>query len=70
MGRNNQHDKGHKLQAPLANWLVFDIKKQNGYIFATIWHLNATRLDPKLELENEHVTLEECNALFGEINMN
>jgi hypothetical protein len=27
--------------------------------------LNATSLDPKCELENEHVTTKECTVLFG-----
>jgi hypothetical protein len=27
--------------------------------------MNATRLDPKSKLENEHVTPKECNSLFG-----
>ncbi len=65
MGRHNKCDKGHKLQELLANWLAVDIKKQNAYFFATVQHLNATSLDPKSKLENEHVTPKECNALFG-----
>jgi hypothetical protein len=64
MGRENKCDKGHKLQELLANWLAVDIKKQNAYFFTIVRHLNATRLDPKSKLENEHVTLKECNALF------
>jgi hypothetical protein len=56
MGRVNKCDKGQKLKEPLANWPVIDIKKQNAYFFAIVWHLNATGLDPKSKLENEHVT--------------
>jgi hypothetical protein len=31
MGRDNKHDKGHKLEELLGNWLAVDIKKQNAY---------------------------------------
>jgi hypothetical protein len=62
MGRDNKCDKGQK-EEPLENWPLVDIKQHNANFFAIVRHLNATSLDPKCELENEHVT-EECIALF------
>jgi hypothetical protein len=41
-----------------------DIRKQDVIFFSTIRKLNSTSEDPKY-LNNEHVTMEECIALFG-----
>lgn len=42
-----------------------DIKKQNVFFFSIVKKLDNVGLDPKYDLDNEHVTIEECNFLFG-----
>ncbi len=41
-----------------------DIRKQDATFFSTIQKLNRTGEDPKY-LNNEHVTMDKCMALFG-----
>jgi hypothetical protein len=51
-------------EVPLANWPWVDIKKQN-FVFFSTRLLDSIGLDPNFDLENVHVTMEECSALFG-----
>ncbi len=63
MHKKIKWEKGHK-DIPLENWPLVDIKKQDVVFFSTIWKLNSIGEDPKY-LNNEHITMEECIALFG-----
>jgi len=58
-----KHEKSQK-KVPLANWPLVDIKKQNVFFFSTLRKLDNVGLDPKYDLDNEHVIVEECNFLF------
>ncbi len=42
-----------------------EIKKQYTNFFANVRLLNNTSLDPKFDLDNDHVTVEEYTTLFG-----
>jgi hypothetical protein len=64
MWKEPKLEKAQK-DVPLANWPLMDIKKQDAMFFTTIRKLNASSFDPKYELENKHVTTEECWFLFG-----
>ncbi len=51
--------------APLVNWPLVDIKKLDVVFFSTIKGLNGSSLDPKYDLENQRIIVEECIAMFG-----
>ncbi len=59
--------KGEKLpKGPiLESWLVVHIKKQKFVFFSQVWQLVDTSLDKKFDLNNKHVIVKECIALFG-----
>ncbi len=42
-----------------------DIKKHSVFFFSIVKKLDNVGLDPKYDLDNEHVIIEECNFLFG-----
>jgi hypothetical protein len=42
-----------------------DIKKHSVFFFSIVRKLDSVGLDPKYDLDNEHVTIEECSFLFG-----
>ncbi len=48
----------------MANWPMVDIKKQDAMFFAIVKKLKVFGLDPKYDLENKHVIVEECWFLF------
>jgi len=54
-------------EVPLANWPMVDIKKQDTMFFAIVRKLKAFGLDPKYDLENKHVIVEECWFCLGDL---
>jgi hypothetical protein len=59
-----KHEKLQK-EAPLANWPLVDIRKHSVFFFSIVRKLDNVGLDPKYDLDNEHVTVEDCSFLFG-----
>jgi hypothetical protein len=49
----------------LENRPQVDVKKQTVTFFSSVRNLNGKGFDPKFDIENKHVTIEECHSLFG-----
>jgi hypothetical protein len=64
MGRDSKRDKLWK-EVIEPNWPQVDISKQDANFFVAMKLLNNNGLDPKYDLEDEHVTTKERTALFG-----
>jgi hypothetical protein len=63
MSKKVNREKSQK-EFLLANWPLVDIRNQNVFFFSIVRKLDNVGLDPKYDLDNEHVTVEECNFLF------
>jgi len=66
--REIKRKKVEKDGPNLENWPWVDIKNLDATFFHVIQQLNKSDLDPKLDLDNSHVTIEECSLLFGGVN--
>ncbi len=61
----NKKKEEVKKNPPVENWPWVDVRKQDAKFFAIVQKLHNSRFDPKFDLVNDQVNVEECYALFG-----